>query len=71
MKRTKTFIYEKEFINDTCPVCDDRLMVNTNCDPDDTDIDVYFNEGDSVYCSSCDFVSIISITDDGQSYVVQ
>ena len=63
-------LFEKDFPNESCPICGGNLTVKTKCDPsNDDDFEVWFTDGDEVCCDECDFKSCISVSEDGEAGV--
>lgn len=64
-------LFEKSFINESCPDCGGNLIVKTDCDPSkDDDFEIWFTDGDEVFCDECEFKSVISVDEEsGEAWV--
>jgi hypothetical protein len=63
--------HTKRFEAQNCPDCGGILNVETDCSPDDdTDVEIFFNDGDKVTCQNCDFETVITVSDFREAGIV-
>lgn len=61
---------EKYFPFEDCPECGGTLTAKTKCDTSkDTDSELWFTDGDDVFCDYCDFKSTVTVSEDGEIWV--